>query len=127
MTPRNSKSTKGSKPYKLTPRRRGQGDVEPTTPKTYLLPFPVLLEIRKLAKEYGSQGRAMQVGSEILLRMLEPPPAGPPPDPDMMVRMTYKLPPRTIKVIDELARTEYHNPGEVIEASIKTLKMKKLK
>jgi hypothetical protein len=124
MTPR--KSTRESKPQKPAPRRRGQGDIEPTTPKSYTLPFSVLLEIRQMAAEYGSQGRALQVASEILLRMKKPPRPGPPVDPNLMVRMTYKLPPRTIQVIDELARTQYGSPGEVITASMKTLRMKKI-
>jgi hypothetical protein len=126
MMPRNPKPGKETRPHKLTPRRRGQGDIEPTTPKSYTIPFPVLLEIRQLAPEYGSQGRAIQVASELLLRMKKPPNAGPPMDPKMMVRMTYKLPPRTIKVIDELAHTQYDSAAEVITASMKTLKMKKI-
>jgi len=66
------------------------------------------------------------VGSELLLRMINPPAAELPQDPDQPVRMTYKLPPRTIKVIDHLAHTQYDSAGEVITASMKTLKMKKI-
>lgn len=121
MTPRNPKE----RPSKLTPRRRGQGDIEPTTPKSYTLPYYVILELRQLAREYGSQGRALQVGSEILARMRKPP-AVDRPDPDTLMRMTYKLPPRTIRVIDELAQTQYEDAGQAIAASLKTLKMKKI-
>lgn len=124
MNPRASKSDKKGPP-KLTPRRRGQGDIEPTTPKSYTLPYYVILELRQLAREYGSQGRALQVGSEILKRMRRPPAVGR-PDPDTLMRMTYKLPPRTIRVIDELAQNEYEDAGQAIAASLKTLKMKKI-
>ena len=125
MNRRASKSAKKEPPPKLTPRRRGQGDIEPTTPKSYTLPYYVILELRQLAREYGSQGRALQVGSEILTRMRRPPTVDR-PDPDTLMRMTYKLPPRTIRVIDELAQTQYEDAGQAIAASLKTLKMKKI-
>ena len=69
MTPPGSK---GKKPMKLKPRRRGEPDTPGTEPKTYKLPLAVILEIRKAASLYGSQGRAVQVGSEILVRMARP-------------------------------------------------------
>jgi hypothetical protein len=122
---RKSKSVKARRP-KLTPRRRGQGDIEPTTPKSYTLPFEVILEIRRVAREYGSQGRALQVGSELLIRMRKLP-AVAPPDPDTLMRMTYKLTPRTIRLIDELGQSHYTNAGQAISACLKTLKMKKIK
>jgi hypothetical protein len=125
MTSRNSKSEKESKLAKLAPRRRGQADIEPTTPKSYTLPFEVILEIRRVAREYGSQGRALQVASEILVRMKRPPSVGP-PDPDTLMRMTYKLTPRTIRLIDELARTRYDDAGQAISACLKTLSMKRI-
>src|ERR1041385_1507111 len=103
MSPRNPSGKKDMLP-KLTPRRRGQGDIEPTTPKSYTLPYYVILELRKLAAEYGSQGRALQVATEIAARLRRPPTVGQ-PDPNTLMRMTYQLPPRTIRVIDELGRT----------------------
>jgi len=125
LNPRNAKSEKKATLPKLTPRRRGQGDVEPTTPKSYTLPYYVILELRKLAAEYGSQGRALQVATEITMRLRKPPAVNP-PDPDTLMRMTYKLTPRTIRVIDELAHTHYEDAAQAIEASLKTLKMKKI-
>ena len=110
---------------KLKPRRRGQGDIEPTTPKSYTLPFEVILEIRQAAREYGSQGRALQVGTELLIRMRRLP-AVAPADPDTLMRMTYKLTPRTIRLIDELAHSQYADAGQAIAASLKTLRMKKI-
>src|SRR5512135_853247 len=104
MTPRDSKQGKGkdrdkdkdkSRPPRLEPRRRGQGDIEPTTPKTYTLPFQTILEIRRMAREYGSQGRALQVGVEILARLRKRPEVEP-VDREQLMRMSYKLTPRTI-------------------------------
>jgi hypothetical protein len=108
---------------KLKPRHRG--DAEPTEPKTYNLPFDVILEIRKAASIYGSQGRAVQVGSELLVRLPKPIPV-PQSDPSQIKRRTYKLSPRTIQVIEHLAQTEYGDPGQVLAASMKILKVKKL-
>jgi len=125
MSPRNSKSDKRKKLPKLKPRRRGQGDIEPTTPKSYTLAYEVILEIRRMAGEYGSQGRALQVGTELLSRMRKPPVVYR-PDPDRLMRMTYKLTPRTIRLIEQLSTTLYEDAGQAITASLKTLKMKKI-
>ena len=124
MSPRKPGYGKKELP-RLTPRRRGQGDIEPTTPKSYTLPYYVILELRKLASQYGSQGRALQVATEIAARLRRPPAVGR-PDRNMLMRMTYKLPPRTIRVIQDLAHTHYEDAGQAIEGSLKTLKMKKI-
>jgi hypothetical protein len=126
MTPRKSDDSKRkSKTHRLAPRRRGQGDVAPTVAKSYTLPFPVVLEIRRAVKDYGSQGRALQVASELAIR-LKKLPAAQPVDPEMLMRMTYKLTPRTIHLIDELARKQYGSSGQAIAACMQTLKMKKI-
>jgi hypothetical protein len=109
----------------LAPRRRGQGDAAPTKPKSYTVPFSAILELRQAVSEYGSQGRALQVATEIAIRMRKLPEA-PELNPQELVRMTYKLLPRTIQLIDELAREEYGTPGRAIAGCLKTLKMKKL-
>jgi len=114
---------KDKRAVKLKPRRRG--DTEPTEPKTYNLPLDVILEIRRAASIYGSQGRAVQVGSELLVRLPKPIPV-PQPHPEQIKRRTYKLSPRTIQVIEQLAQTEYRDPGQVLAASMKILKVKKL-
>jgi hypothetical protein len=110
---------------KLKPRRRGEPDTPGTEPKTYKLPLQVILDIRKAASLYGSQGRALQVGSEILVRMAKPLQV-PQPAPDSIRRMTYKLAPRTIQVIQRLAETTYEDPGQVLAACVKALKLKNL-
>lgn len=124
MPPRKS-SRRRKKPLKLKPRRRGEPDTPGTKPKSYTLPLSVVLEIRNAAATYGSQGRAIQVGSEILTRM-----TGrlsvPHPRPSSLMRMTYKLAPRTIELIEQLSETDYDNPGQVLAACVKVLKLKKL-
>jgi hypothetical protein len=121
---RQKPAAKSAKPPRLAPRRRGQGDAAPTTPKSYTVPFPVILELRQAVREYGSQGRALQVGAELASRMKNPP-AVEPPDPEVLIRTTYKLLPRTIRLIDELAQNRYGTPGQAIAACVKALKIKK--
>ena len=116
---------KDKKTAKLKPRRRGEPDTPGTEPKTYNLPLSVILEIRKAASLYGSQGRAVQVGSELLVRLAKPL-LVPQPDPASIRRRTYKLAPRTIEVIQKLSESEYENPGQVLAACIKALKLKNL-
>lgn len=115
---------KDKKAVKLKPRRRGE-DTPGTEPKTYELPLAVILEIRKAASVYGSQGRAVQVGSELLVRLPKAI-SVPEPDPGSIKRRTYKLSPRTIQVIKQLSESGYDNPGQVLAASMKILKVKKL-
>lgn len=116
---------KDKKAVKLKPRRRGEPDTLATKPKTYELPFGTILEIRRAASIYGSQGRAIQVGSEILvrlpkrIRMLRL-------DSASLKRRTYKLTPRTIEVIQCLSERGYENPGQALTASMMILKVKKL-
>ena len=69
-----------------------------------------------------SSRRRSRAGS----RIFSGPPSVEPADPETMVRMTYKLTPRTIRLIDELARTHYDNAGQAISACLKTLSMKKI-
>lgn len=108
------------------PRHRGEEDTPATTPKSYTLPMPVFLQIRKAASIYGSQGRAIQVGSEILARLKKPLPVEH-PKAESLTRMTYKLSPRTIELIEELVGTGYRDAGEVLAASMKALEIKNLR
>ena len=112
------------KKVSLAPRRRGQGDAAPTTPKSYTVPFAAIVELRQAVAEYGSQGRALQVATELAIRMKKPP-AVEDPNPEELIRMTYKLLPRTIQLIEELARTEYGTTGKAIAGCVKALKIKK--
>ncbi|HET9363562.1 MAG TPA: hypothetical protein VFP71_01105 [Candidatus Angelobacter sp.] len=112
-----------NRPWK--PRRRGEPDTPPTVAKSYTLPVSVFLAIRKAAGEYGSQGRAVQVGSEILSRLQDPISVKEVP-PSSQIRMTYKLAPRTVRLIHRLTETAYQNSGQVLAACMKALKLKGL-
>ena len=125
MSPSTTRDKKYTKLPPLKPRHRGEAGTPATEPKTYNLPLDVILEIRKAASIYGSQGRALQVGSELLVRLPKPI-SVPQADPESIKRRTYKLSPRTIEIIQELAETEYDDPGQVLAACVRILKVKKL-
>ncbi|HSM87968.1 MAG TPA: hypothetical protein VLT16_17565, partial [Candidatus Limnocylindrales bacterium] len=71
------------------------------------------------------QGRALQVGSEILSRLQEPIEVKP-SKPTSQIRMTYKLAPRTVRLINQLAETAYQSSGQVLAACMQALKLKDL-
>jgi len=87
-------------------------------------------EIRKVGPIYGSQGRALQVAAEVLIRMERPPEVEPfcrmkAPD---FVRISMRLHKRTLALILKMAVLEYNDdPGQVLSACVKVLKMKTLK
>ena len=115
---------KPQKPWDGAKRRKKSkaGDVS----KRYTLPAAVVEEIREAAGEYRSRGRVVQVATELLTRM-DPPPA---PEAALgeMQRMTYRIPRRTVDLIEELARASYNNDrAQVFAAGIKAIKMKKIK
>jgi len=84
-------------------------------------------EIRKAGPVYGSQGRALQIATEMLIRMEEPPAAQPLPA-KPSVRVSMRVHKRTHVLIHDLARAKYNDdPGQVIAACVKVLKMKRIK
>ncbi len=113
-TPKDKKKKKAGKP--------GPGDVS----RRYTLPAAVVEAIKEVSGEYRSRGRVVQVAAELLARM-DPPPA---PEPALgeLRRMTYRIPRRTVDLIEELAQTSYNNDrAQVFAAGIKAIRMKKLK
>ncbi|HEY2499748.1 MAG TPA: hypothetical protein VGK24_22025 [Candidatus Angelobacter sp.] len=122
MPPRKSRKT--NREWK--PRRRGEPDTPPTVAKSYTLPISAYLAIRKVAGLYGSQGRAVQVGAEILSRLEDPIPVKK-SGKSSKRRMTYKLVPRTVKLIHELTESAYESSGETLAACVEALKLKNLK
>lgn len=72
-----------------------------TTTRRYLVPLSVIKAIRNVTPVYGSQGRALQVGTEILIRQKHPVKV-PKVKHEDLTRMTYKLLPRTIELLDKL-------------------------
>lgn len=110
---------------KLKARQRAEPETRGTEAKTYKLPISVIRDIRKAATLYGSQGRAVQVGSELLVRLAKPLFVEPTNE-DTAGRKTYKLAPRTIEIIQWLSETAYEDAGQVLTACIKALKLKNL-
>jgi hypothetical protein len=71
-----------------------------TTTRRYAIPATAVKEIRNITPVYGSQGRAIQVGAEILIRQKRRVKVS--IDEQKVTRITYKLLPRTIEVIERL-------------------------
>ena len=86
--------------------------------KRYKLPEAALKIIERAGKIHGQQSRAIQVAVEILWRFYSP--SVPVRIPESifnspLVGRTYKLPPRTVELIDALAG-EYETRGKVLAA-----------
>jgi hypothetical protein len=128
MPPRKRRKTKkaGKAARHWKPRRRGEPDTPPTVAKSYTLPLSAYLAIRKVAGLYGSQGRALQVGTEILSR-LEDPLQVRKAAKSSQKRMTYKLIPRTVELIQRLSDTVYESRAETLAACVEALKLKNLR
>ena len=105
---------------KLWRRRRPE---ELTVAKRYTaVPASVAGELREATRLYGSLGRALQVATEMLIRMKKrPPPAS--RSRSETIPVTFKLLPRTIDLIDQLANSIYDSREQVFVACIEVLKM----
>jgi hypothetical protein len=101
----------------------------PTVAKRYKVPLYVDVRIRANAPSYGSLGRTIQVGAELLTRLHNHPiplDAGLKrgiPGADEKIGMTYKLVPRTIDQIYVLSE-RYETIGQVFEAIATILERK---
>lgn len=95
----------------------------------YTIPAETVREIRKAAPIYGSQGRALQVATEMLIRMEHTPPPEPPKGRSpSLVRVSMRLHKRTFELIRKLSEIKYNDdPAQVIKACMKVLRMKKIK
>jgi hypothetical protein len=91
-----------------------------TTTRRYAVPLSVIRQIRAVTPMYGSQGRALQVGTEILTRLKRP--LKVPSRHDGVTRMTYKLLPRTVVLLDELTEV-YGSHASVFCAIRKVLEV----
>jgi hypothetical protein len=100
-----------------------------TVPKRYYVPRYVISSIKEIAPPYGSQGRMIQVGAEIMSRMqYHPIPVNPnlkrnKEGAEELVGMTYKLLPRTIEIIEKYA-SQYKNRAAVFEVIVTLLSRK---
>jgi hypothetical protein len=103
------------------------GDSASVVVTKYTVPADTAKEIKKAGPVYGSQGRAVQVATEMLIRMQKLPEAEPAPPP-VVVRISLRLHKRTYELIRGLSRLKYNDdPGQVISACVKVLKMKRIK
>lgn len=94
----------------------------------YTISVDTAKAIKKAAPIYGSQGRALQVATEMLIRMEDPPAPEAEPKRESKVRVSVRLHRRTYCLVRELAASSYgHDKGQVIAACVKVLKMKKIK
>jgi hypothetical protein len=102
---------------------------EGTVAKRYILPRYVVARLKEMSPPYGSQGRAIQVGIELLIRIqFHPIPINQAlkkgiPGGDEHIGMTYKLLPRTIEVIGNFSSV-YETRGGVFEALLTILSRK---
>jgi hypothetical protein len=100
-----------------------------TVAKRFVLPRYTIQCIRELAREYGAQGRVIQIGMELLSRIQHHPiPLNPAlkrgiAGADERVGMSYKLVPRTIELIDRYSSV-YETRAGVFEAMLTLLSRK---
>lgn len=87
--------------------------------KRYYMPRWVVKAIRAQAPAYGSQGRALQVGTELLIRRKKRVKVNHRGD-GALVAMSYKLTPRTAELIEQLRET-YGTRGDVLAACVEVL------
>lgn len=85
----------------------------------YDVPIKVIEVIRKLTPAYGSQGRALQVATEILIR--QPRPIKCEIVTGDSTRLTYKLLPRTIELLTALLE-QYEDAPRLFSAVSHVLK-----
>jgi hypothetical protein len=106
--------------------RLAEGD---TLAKRFIIPRYVKQQIREMSPPYGSQGRAIQVGLELLARIqFHPVPINDSlkrgiPGAEEKIGMTYKLVPRSIALIDKFTEV-YGTKAGVFEALITLLSRK---
>ena len=102
---------------------------EGTQAKRFILPRYVIQRIREISPEYGSQGRAIQVGMELLTRIqFHPVPFNESlkrgiEAADDRIGMTYKLVPRSIALIDKFSEV-YETRAGVFEGMLTLLSRK---
>lgn len=107
--------------------RKG-GDSADVVITKYTISVDTAKAIRKAVSTYGSQGRALQVATEMLIRMEDLPAPEPRAEDEEVERVSMRLRKRTYELIRELSELKYgHDTGQVITACMKVLKMKRIK
>ena len=87
--------------------------------KSFKVPEDVIADLEKLAHVHGSNGRAIQVGTELLIRMRRPPRVEENHSP--VVGQTYSITPRSLALIERLL-PKYKKRGTVLRAVVHILK-----
>lgn len=98
---------------------RKRGDSSHTIAKRYKLRKSAIKAIDKAAYDHGSIGRAIQTATELLVRRPKPLPVAD-VEPGDIIGKTYKLVPRTIRLIERLSSI-YGTRGGVLAAAAQLL------
>src|SRR5258708_30589539 len=104
------------------------GDAADIVVTKYTVTAQTARAIKKAAPTYGSEGRALQVATEMLIRMENLPVAEPePPNCPNLVRLSMRLHKRTYRLIRELSSLKYGDDrGQAIPPCRKYLNMKRI-
>jgi hypothetical protein len=106
---------------------RHSGDSADVVITKYTVTVDTAKAIKKSVPTYGSQGRALQVATEMMIRMEEPPVLEARGADTPVVRVSVRLHRRTYELIRRLSEKYGDNTGQVITACMKVLKMKRIK
>jgi hypothetical protein len=87
--------------------------------KSFKVPVDVIRELEALAPVFGSNGRAIQVGTELLVSMKRKPKVAANGEP--VASQTYSITPRTLDLIERLL-SSYEKRGSVLRAVVQVLK-----
>lgn len=108
-------------PRKRQTRTKTKNHDENTIAKRYKLPVAIVEAIKTAGPQHGSQGRALQLATEFLVRLPRPLKVDMPEGKGAaIVGQTYKLTPRTAELIDELVQ-QYGTRGAVLCACVRIL------
>jgi hypothetical protein len=86
--------------------------------KSFKVPVDVIRDLEALAPMFGSNGRAIQVGTELLVSMKRKPKVEENPGP--VASQTYAITPRTVDLIERLLPW-YKKRGTVLRAVVQIL------
>jgi hypothetical protein len=81
--------------------------------KSFKVPVDVIRDLESLAPAFGSNGRAIQVGTELLVRMRRKPKVA--ANGERVASQTYSITPRTLDLIERLLPS-YEKRGTVLAA-----------
>ena len=121
---RGHNDTKRERGFKMEPikkRRPPRNKNTHTIAKRYKLPAATVTRLKKEAPQHGSIGRALQLATELLVRLNKPLKIEMPEGTGAsIVGQTYKITPRTAELIDRLAE-QYGTRGAVLAACARIL------